>query len=54
MPEQAARCVAMRAKVTAWMKEQGDQGRVFNEPLLLGQEATPIPQGAGKAKAKAK
>ena len=39
----------MRGKVAAWMKEQGDAGTVFNEPLLVGQEATPIEQ-AGKAK----
>jgi hypothetical protein len=31
------------------MKEQSDAGTVFNEPLLLGQEATPI-QPAAKAK----
>ena len=41
----------MRDKVAAWMKEQADQGTVFNEPLLLGQEATPlVPPGKAKAK----
>jgi uncharacterized sulfatase len=56
-PQQAARLVEMRGKVAAWMKEQGDEGRVFNEPLLLGQDATILPQGnggKGKGKAKAK
>ena len=50
-PQHAERLAAMRAKVAAWMKEQNDAGTVFNEPLLLGQEATPIPTGGGKAKA---
>lgn len=40
--EHAERLAAMREKVAAWMKEQGDSGRVFSEPLLLDQEATPI------------
>jgi uncharacterized sulfatase len=52
LPEHRERLAAMRDKVAAWMKEQGDTGRVFNEPLLLGQEATPLPQGGGKAKGK--
>ena len=42
----------MRAKVAAWMKEQGDAGTVFNEPLLVGQEATLLPTAAAKAKKK--
>jgi arylsulfatase A-like enzyme len=50
-PQHATRLIAMREKVAAWMKVQGDQGTVFNEPLLVGQEATPI-QPAGKAKEK--
>ena len=50
-PVHADRLAAMREKVTAWMKSQDDTARVFNEPLLQGQEATPI-QPAGKAKAK--
>ena len=48
-PQHAQRLAALRDKVAAWMKSQGDAGRVFNEPLLLGQEATPI-QPAAKAK----
>ena len=42
----------MRAKLETWMAEQGDKRQVFNEPLLAGQEATPIGQPA-KAKKKA-
>jgi hypothetical protein len=42
----------MRAKLEAWMQQQGDRRTVFNEPLLAGQEATPIGQPA-KAKKKA-
>lgn len=49
----AARLAEMRDKVAAWMKAQGDEGKVFNQPLLVGQEATPITP-AGKAKAQAK
>jgi uncharacterized sulfatase len=52
-PEQQSRLAEMRVKVAAWMKEQNDQGTVFDKPLLLGEEATPIPTGAAKAKAKA-
>jgi N-sulfoglucosamine sulfohydrolase len=49
-PEHAARIAAMREKLEAWMKEQGDTRQVFNEPLLVGQEATPIPPAAGAMK----
>jgi uncharacterized sulfatase len=52
-PEQQSRLAQLRAKVAAWMKEQNDAGTVFDKPLLLGQEATLIPTGAAKAKAKA-
>lgn len=52
-PAHAERLARMRKKVVAWMKEQGDTGRVFGEPLLLGDQATPI-QRAGKSKAKPK
>jgi arylsulfatase A-like enzyme len=41
-PAHAERLAAMRAKVAAWMNDQGDSGRVYSEPLLVGQEATPI------------
>jgi N-sulfoglucosamine sulfohydrolase len=56
---QAERLAAMRAKVAAWMQSQHDRGTVFGEPLLVGQEATPIAPAAkskgekGKAKSKA-
>jgi uncharacterized sulfatase len=52
--QHAERLATMRAKVAEWMKDQNDGQTVFDKPLLLGQEATPIPTGAGKAKAKAK
>jgi N-sulfoglucosamine sulfohydrolase len=48
-PRHAQRLSAMREMVVAWMKAQGDAGRVYGEPLLLGQEATPI-RPAGKKK----
>src|SRR5262249_32445323 len=51
-PQHASRLAEMRAKVAAWMKDQGDAGTVFNEPLLPDQEATLLPTGAGKGKAK--
>ncbi len=50
-PQHASRLAEMRAKVAAWMKDQSDAGTVFDKPLLLGQEATLIQPGAGKAKA---
>jgi N-sulfoglucosamine sulfohydrolase len=53
-PQHASRLAEMRAKVAAWMKDQGDTGTVFDKPLLVGQEATLIPTAAGKAKAKTK
>ena len=43
----------MQASVAAWIKDQNDAATVFNEPLLIGQEATLIPTQVGKAKAKA-
>ncbi len=49
-PEQKNRLAELRAKVAAWMKDQNDQGTVFNEPLLLGQEATLLPTGTAKKK----
>jgi uncharacterized sulfatase len=48
-PQHAERLNAMRQQVAAWMAAQGDEGRVFGEPLLAGEEATPI-QPAGKKK----
>ena len=52
-PKQAERLKTMREQVAAWMEAQGDEGRVFGEPLLLGEEATPI-QPAGKKTGKNK
>jgi len=49
--EHSLRLAQMRAKVAGWMKDQNDQGTVFNEPLLIGQEATLLPTQVGKAKA---
>ncbi|MDQ3621953.1 MAG: sulfatase [Verrucomicrobiota bacterium] len=47
-PPHTERARAMRERLEAWMDEQGDKRTVFNEPLLLGQEATPLPAGAPK------
>jgi len=52
-PRYAMILAEMRAKVAAWMKEQKDEGTVFDKPLLLGEEATLLPTGPGKAKQKA-
>lgn len=35
-PAHAATVQELRAKVRAWMKDQGDQGEVFGKPRLLG------------------
>ena len=54
-PGHAKRLAEMRERVADWMKEQGDERKVYSEPLLRGQEATPVlPAGKAKAKAKAK
>jgi arylsulfatase A-like enzyme len=45
-PEQDARLARMRALLDTWMREQGDQETVFNEPLLIGEEAVPLPNNA--------
>ena len=49
-PDHADRLAQMRAKVVAWMKDQNDQGTVFDKPLLIGQEATLLPTAAAKKK----
>jgi len=41
-PKQADRLATMRAKLTTWMKQQGDQATVFGHPLLIGQPVTLI------------
>jgi N-sulfoglucosamine sulfohydrolase len=35
LPEQQERLTSLRGELDAWMKEQGDEGTVFGEPLLL-------------------
>ena len=42
-PEYTATIQMLRGKVDAWMKEQGDQGKMFNQPYPLG-----TPELAGK------
>ena len=42
-PAQAARLAALRDDVAAWMKSQGDTGRVFGDPKLL---SAPTPTNA--------
>lgn len=39
-PAQATRLAAMRDDVTAWMKDQGDTGRIYGEPKPLDAPAT--------------
>jgi arylsulfatase A-like enzyme len=46
----AERLAAMREKMTGWMAEQGDEGTVFSKPLMIGEPATPLVAGNGKAK----
>jgi arylsulfatase A-like enzyme len=41
-PAQTSRLAAMRADLNAWMREQGDQERVFGKPLLIGEPVTPV------------
>jgi len=42
-PQHAARLAEMRAQLEAWMKEQGDQRTVFQEPRLLSEPASYSP-----------
>jgi len=42
-PAQAARVKEMRARLEAWMKEQGDPQTVFKEPRLLSDPASTRP-----------
>jgi arylsulfatase A-like enzyme len=42
-PAHAARIADLRAQLTAWMKAQGDQETVFNEPRLLTDPAATRP-----------
>ncbi|OPZ20753.1 MAG: Choline-sulfatase [candidate division BRC1 bacterium ADurb.BinA364] len=45
LPEYRETLGAMRAKVQAWMQEQGDAGTVFNTPRLLSDPKSTIPAG---------
>ena len=49
-PAHKARIAAMRAEVDAWMKDQGDTGRTYNEPRLLSDPKRAEPPPAGKKK----
>jgi arylsulfatase A-like enzyme len=42
-PTRAARLAEMRAQLEAWMKSQGDQRTVFNQPRLLSNPASYAP-----------
>ena len=44
-PHQAARLAAMRAEVEAWMKANGDEGKVQGEPRLLPEATRPGASG---------
>ena len=46
----AERLAAMRDKLAAWMKSQGDTARVFGEPLLAGEDAAPFQPATAKKK----
>lgn len=51
-PQHAATLKELRAKVDAWMKQQGDEGRLFDEPYPQGTpELAPIPGGSAKPSA---
>ncbi len=47
-PKHAERLAAMRAELRAWMKAQGDQEKVFGQPLLAGEPVTMIQTGGKK------
>jgi arylsulfatase A-like enzyme len=51
-PRQAERLAAMRRDLDAWMMAQGDQQKVFHQPLLLGEPATPLEGGTAPKKKK--
>ncbi|NJN05230.1 MAG: sulfatase [Rhodobacteraceae bacterium] len=54
-PAQAARVKELRARLEAWMKQQGDQQTVFNEPRLLTDPASTRPgENSGSDNAPAK
>jgi N-sulfoglucosamine sulfohydrolase len=51
-PAHAEKVAALRGEVDAWMRDQDDNGRVFNEPRLLTdpKRGEPPPQPAAKKK----
>ncbi len=49
-PKNAAQLTSMRTELDAWMKEQGDQQKVFGNPLLIGEPVTTIAPGGKKKK----
>ena len=57
-PSEASRLSEMRVEVEAWMREQGDQQKVYNEPRLLsdpssyGPNAKPVKPAPAKQKGK--
>lgn len=51
-PEQVARIAAMRAEVDAWMKENGDEGKIYGTPRLLSDPNRAVPPPAKKKKKK--
>ncbi len=44
------RLASLRAELTAWMKQQGDQGTVFGQPIRSGEPVTLFTRPAGTAK----
>lgn len=52
-PTHAARLAAMRDDVTAWMKAQGDTGRVYGEPKLIDAKSDAAPTDANAKAPKA-
>ena len=56
-PHEAGRVTSMRAKIDEWMKQQGDNGTVFDTPHETGEpypQRTPAAEGAPKKLKKAK
>jgi uncharacterized sulfatase len=53
-PEQASRLAGLRRDVDAWMKEQGDEGKIYGEPRLLTDPKRTEPPPAPPAKKKRK
>ena len=51
-PRQAPRLAAMRAEIDAWMKEQGDTGKLYSEPRLLTDPDRAVPPAAATKKNK--